>query len=220
MERRTARRSMHYGRTNEERPIKDDDDYKNNGDTTNNVIADMAQGFIQAQTKADSGNNKEIISLLEKLNSNLEEMKSSNDDNKKNISSDAGKNTDGSSSKKLLQAKLSEQLLQSGSTEQGDKELLQELKTLVSAMLQQGKSNNEDNSSKPQTGDTKKSDMKQQQQDSMAVQTVSQVLAQTQYELANELETSLQKLKEVISKSEKVATNISHLLSKENKKKS
>lgn len=218
MERRTARRSMHSGRTNEERPIKDDDDYKNNGDA-NNLIADMAQGFIQAQTKADSGNDKEIISLLEKLNSNLEEMKSSNDDSKKNTSSDAGKNTDGSLSKKLLQAKLSEQLLQSGSTEQGDKELLQELKTLVSAMLQ-GKGNSEDNSSKPQTDDTKKADMKQQQQDSMAVQTVSQVLAQTQYELANELETSLQKLKEVISKSEKVATNISHLLSKETKKKS
>ena len=219
MERRTARRSMHSGRTNEERPIKDDDDYKNNGDA-NNLIADMAQGFIQAQTKADSGNNKEIISLLEKLNSNLEEMKSSNDDSKKNSSSNnAGKNTDNSSSKKLLQAKLSEQLLQSGSTEQGDKELLQELKTLVSAMLQ-GKGNSEDNSSKPQTDDTKKADMKQQQQDSMAVQTVSQVLAQTQYELANELETSLQKLKEVISKSEKVATNISHLLSKETKKKS
>jgi len=218
MERRTARRSMHSGRTNEERPIKDDDDYKNNGDA-NNLIADMAQGFIQAQTKADSGNNKEIISLLEKLNSNLEEMKSSNDDSKKNISSNAGKNTDNSSSKKLLQAKLSEHLLQSGSTEQGDKELLQELKTLVSAMLQ-GKGNSEDNSSKPQTDDTKKADMKQQQQDSMAVQTVSQVLAQTQYELANELETSLQKLKEVISKSEKVATNISHLLSKETKKKS
>ncbi|MCC5464367.1 hypothetical protein [Pelosinus baikalensis] len=218
MERRTARRSMHYGRTIEERPIKDDNDYKNNGDT-NNLIADMAQGFIQAQTKVDSGNDKEIISLLEKLNSNLEEMKSSNDDSKKNTSSDAGKNTDGSLSKKLLQAKLSEQLLQSGSTEQGDKELLQELKTLVSTMLQ-GKSNSEDNSSNPQTDDTKKSDMKQQQQDSMAVQTVSQVLAQTQYELANELETSLQKLKEVISKSEKVATNISHLLSKETKKKS
>ncbi len=218
MERRTARRSMHLGRTNEERPIKDDDDYKNNGDT-NKVIADMAQGFIQAQTKVDSGNNKEIIALLEKLNSNLEEMKSSNDDSKKNISSDAGKNTDSSSSKKLLQAKLSEQLLQNGKKDQGDKELLQELKTLVSAMLQD-KSNSEDNSSKSQTDDTKNSDMKQQQQDSMAVQTVSQVLAQTQYELANELETSLQKLKEVISKSEKVATNISHLLSKENKKKS
>ncbi|WP_245754938.1 hypothetical protein [Pelosinus propionicus] len=203
---------MHYGRTNEERPIKDDD--SSNHNDSKNLIADMAQGFIQAQTKADSDDNKEIISLLEKLNSNLEQMKGSNKDS----SFATEKNSDDSSSKRLVQAKASEQPLQGGS-EQGDKELLKELKTLVSTMLQ-GKSDSEDNSSKPQNNDTKKSDMKQQQQDSMAVQTVSQVLAQTQYELANELETSLQKLKEVISKSEKVATNISHLLSKENIKKS
>jgi ATP-dependent exoDNAse (exonuclease V) beta subunit len=216
MEKRTSRRSI-YGKSDEEQKTKEVVDekgtygYKKNCDT-NGLIADMAQGFIQAQAKVSNNtssvSNKDIISLLEQLNSNLEEIKSSSDKI----------NNQSSSKKATTQQDETESSTKDDNKKQDDKELLKELKNLVSTMLQGN--NSEDSSLKSQSNDTKKSDMKQQQQDSMAAQTVSQVLAQTQYELANELENSLQKLKEVISKSEKVATNISHLLSKENIKKS
>ncbi len=215
MEKRASRRSIHYGKLDEEQKndvnAKSMNEYQKNCDT-NTLIADMAQGFIQAQAKVSNNtssvSNQDIISLLEKLNNNLEEIKSSSDK----------ESNQKSSSKKYTQQEETEPSTNGGSKKQDDKELLHELQTLVSAMLQGNTT--EDSSLKPQSDNAKKSDMKQQQQDSMAAQTVSQVLAQTQYELANELENSLQKLKEVISKSEKVATNISHLLSKENIKKS
>jgi hypothetical protein len=216
MEKRTSRRSI-YGKSDEEQKTKEVVDekgtygHKKNCDT-NSLIADMAQGFIQAQAKVSNNtssvSNKDIISLLEQLNSNLEEIRSSSDKS----------NNQSSSKKPTTQQDETESSTKDDNKKQDDKELLKELKNLVSTMLQGN--NSEDSSLKSQSNDTKKSDMKQQQQDSMAAQTVSQVLAQTQYELANELENSLQKLKEVISKSEKVATNISHLLSKENIKKS
>lgn len=53
----------------------------------------------------------------------------------------------------------------------------------------------------------------------LTVQTASQVLSQAQYELANELEVSLKKLKQVISESEKIANKISNLLGEESSEK-
>ena len=50
----------------------------------------------------------------------------------------------------------------------------------------------------------------------IAVQTAAQVLAEAQYELANELDVSLKKLKQVISESEKIAEKISNLLGEGN----
>ena len=47
-------------------------------------------------------------------------------------------------------------------------------------------------------------------------QAAAQALAQAQYELADELEASLKKLKQVISESEKLANKISNLLGEEN----
>ena len=86
----------------------------------------------------------------------------------------------------------------------------------------QGKSSNKNSAnetSNTQSNDVNKSDDGKSPQNKMAVQTVSQVLAQAQYELANELETSLKKLKQVISESEQLANNISKLLGEETKKK-
>jgi hypothetical protein len=229
MEKRTSRRSTNYGKTNEERQFKDEIEEKNGFDLrknssdsdTDSLIADMAQGFIQAQAKVTNNvasfNNKDIISLLEKVNNQLEEIKNANDDSKKDTQTNGTSNNNASSSKKSTQDENSTKST-SDNKGQSDKELLTELKTLVSAMLQ-GKNNDDENSSKSQNTNNKKSNMNQQQ-NSMAAQTVSQVLAQTQYELANELENSLQKLRQVINKSEKIATNISQLLGEENIKKS
>lgn len=227
MEKRISRRSVNYGKVNEERQNNEIEkknryDLRKSNSDTDSLIADMAQGFIQAQAKATINENKfsnnDIISLLEKVTSQLEELKNANDEDKKDEVQISEGNNNKSTAKNDAQenAVNSTQDINKGQT---DKDLLQELKILVGAMLQ-GKNNNNDNSSKSPKDNDKKPDMKQQQQDSMAAQTVSQVLAQSQYELANELESSLQKLRQVISKSEQIATNISHLLGEENKKKS
>lgn len=57
---------------------------------------------------------------------------------------------------------------------------------------------------------------KKSKNSAIAVQTAAQVLAEAQYELANELDVSLKKLKQVISESEKIAAKISNLLGEGN----
>lgn len=52
----------------------------------------------------------------------------------------------------------------------------------------------------------------------VVVQTAAQMLADAQYELSNELEASLQKLKTVIQESEKIANKINNLLSQSKSK--
>ncbi|SDF25461.1 hypothetical protein [Sporolituus thermophilus] len=74
---------------------------------------------------------------------------------------------------------------------------------------QQGQQEQQGGLRKTQSGENKVS--------SVAVQTAAQVLAQAQYELSNELEASLKKLKQVINESEKIANKISNLLGEENK---
>lgn len=54
---------------------------------------------------------------------------------------------------------------------------------------------------------------------SVSKKTISEILSQKQYELADELEASLQKLKKVISESEKLTLKITNLLGEENKNK-
>jgi len=218
---------MNSGRTNEEQQTnkveKEEDSISQKECNTDSLIADMAQGFIQAQANtvnnASKLSNKDVISLLEKLNNQLEEIKGSTKEKQ-----DVGNQAQGgqSANKKSTQQEETEQST-SSSKEKTDQELLKQLKELVGATLQEkGKNENSINtSSKSQNDSSENSDTKNQQQSSsMPAQMASQVLAQAQYELANELENSLEKLKQVIKKSEKVATNISNLLGEENKKKS
>ena len=226
MQKRASRRSMNSGRTNEEQQTnkieKQGDSISQKDCNTDSLIADMAQGFIQAQANtvnnASKLSNKDVISLLEKVNNQLEEIKGSTKE-KQNV----GNQAQGGQffNKKSTQQEEVEQSTNS-SKEKTDQELLKQLKELVGATLQE-KGTNENSintSSKSQNDSSENSDTKNQQQSSMPAQMASQVLAQAQYELANELENSLEKLKQVIKKSEKIATNISNLLGEENKNKS
>lgn len=225
MQKRASRRSMNIGRTNEEQTNK----VENLGDSisqrdcnTDSLIADMAQGFIQAQANtvnnASKLSNKDVISLLEKVNHQLEEIKGSTAKEKQNMRNQA-QGGQSSNSKSPQQEEMDQS---NSSKEKTDQELLKQLKELVGATFQ-GKGNNENSkntSLKTQKDNSEDSDTKNQQLSRMPAQMASQVLAQAQYELANELENSLEKLKQVIKKSEKVATNISNLLGEENQKKS
>lgn len=232
MPRKTSRRSANYPKQNdgqqsneqeepEQEQEQQSDRYGNKAGETDSLIADMAQGFIQAQSKmagsAASISNMEIALLLQKVNNQLEEMKKSaqgsgqtNEQNKQS----SNKQESGSQNTSGMKAPEGDQGAEKGSS--------QELQTLLSSVLQ-GKSNKvngEKKSSNKQSSDADKSNGGKNQQNMMAVQTVSQVLAQAQYELANELEASLKKLKQVISESEKLANNISNLLGEETIKKS
>jgi hypothetical protein len=278
MQKRSARRSLNYGRQDgeSERAERDDQeqidssDSKKNNSTTDSLIADMAQGFIQAQAKATNNemgpNNKEVMSLLEKVNSQLEEIKRANIDKNNSMPSrqtvgnqgnsgqsvqgnstqqgnsgqsvqgnstqqgNSGQSAQGNSTQQgnsgqsaqgnSMQQGNNGQSAQDNSTQQVDQKMLKDLKSLVSSMLQ-GKENSKDGGSGSSTSEnSNQSSTNKPQQDTIDIQTVSQLLAQSQYELATELENSLQKLKQVISESEKVATKISNLLSEETKKKS
>jgi len=194
--------------------------YENNPRDNDGLIADMAQGFMQAQAvmtdKSMSFNNMEIALLLQKVNDQLAELKRSN-------FAQAGEQ----SSKSSTEQDSKEQngaggAAQDNSKQQADGGPSKELQALLASVLQgkQSSENSTTTSSKTQSNDVSKSNGGKSPQNMMAVQTVSQVLAQAQYELANELETSLKKLKQVISESEKLANNISNLLGEETMKKS
>ncbi|AIF51529.1 hypothetical protein [Pelosinus sp. UFO1] len=228
MQKRASRRSMNSGRKNEEQQTnkveKQGDSISQKDCNTDSLIADMAQGFIQAQANtvnnASKLSNKDVISLLEKVNNQLEEIKGSTKE-KQNVGNQA-QGGQSSNKKSTQQEEVEQSTSGSSSKEKTDQELLKQLKELVGATLQEkGKNENSINtSSKSQNDSSENSDTKNQQQSNMPAQMASQVLAQAQYELANELENSLEKLKQVIKKSEKVATNISNLLGEENKNKS
>lgn len=174
-------------------------DYKSN-------IADVVKGFVQAQASITNNSaNNEVIQLLQEVNNKLQQLpqfqESSSQQSEKN--------------KKQVSNQKSQQ--QDNTDQQANNMVSQELQNLFSQILQpvnvQSQSNNQQDVSPKDSAE--KNPVK-----AMAVQTASQVLAQAQYELANELEASLQKLKQVISDSEKIANQISNFLGESSNKKS
>ncbi len=188
-----------------------------NTDTSDNnqILADMAQVFLQAQAKLDQntdGNNQEIIGLLEKVSRQLED-----------IQPNSGVNSQQSKNNKQNQfannSTLPEQDTPSKSSNQVDK-ISQELQSLFKKVSQQGSNaaNNDtaNNDAAIYAQEIQGTSQQKNKNTSITAQTAAQVLAQAQYELANELEVSLKKLKQVISESEKVANKISNLLGEKN----
>ena len=240
MPRRTSRRVTNYSEQNNEQQANKQQNqqqsnagqqpqsqnsagYGNQANDNDSVIADMAQGFIQAQAamadKSMGFNNLEIGLLLQKVNDQLEEIKRSTP-NSTPISGQNSKNSTGQDSGQ--QNGAGGMTTQADSKQQADSGATTELQALLTSVLQ-GKNNNENSESKSspaQNNSASSSKVGKNSQNIKPVQTVSQVLAQAQYELANELETSLKKLKQVISDSEKLANDISNLLGEETMKKS
>lgn len=216
MRHKTSRRFSNNGRENDQHGFADQEQENNpkqqqlgncnESNSANDVIADMAQGFMQAQANMNDSsghiNNVEIALLLQKMNQQLDEIKKTSQNSAKEDSKQQNKaDTSGQENNKQSSA---------------------DLQTLLNSVLQ-GKNNNQDKkqieqeTSKSQSNSSSQSPGKNQQ-NMINVQTVSQVLAQAQYELANELENSLKKLKQVINESEKLANNISNLLGEESQK--
>lgn len=213
-----------YQSDQRQQPMSDD----NGEGGSDSVIADMAQGFIQAQAKISNNhstvNNMEIALLLQKCNDQLEEIrrstKGARDDQSVNNQSNRNSATQG-----LGQQQQCIGGEQGSSKQQGNQMPVQELQGLLASILQ-GNDNNQNNKTESSTkqgnrnNNNGNSSTNGGEDQKKGTQTVSQVLAQAQYELANELENSLKKLKQVIAESEKIASNISNLLGEETKTKS
>lgn len=157
------------------------------------LVADMAKGFMEAQSQVTKpvNQNTEMLDLLEKMSMQINELKNNLDNN--------GNNTES-------------QKNQSNSSQQQQDITAQNIKELLGSLLQ---ANTNDNA---QQNNENKNNQNTQNINKTAVQSAAQVLTQAQYELSNELEASLTKLRQVISKSEKIANRISTLLGTENKK--
>jgi len=200
------------------KPQRSTNESEGHSNHTDTLIADMAQGFIKAQAKindqAVNTNNMEIALLLQKINDQLTEL---------NQSAPPNENQGGASQKSnnsSTQEKTTEMPTQSNNTQKKDGDITQKVELLLKNILQGKTSSDSDEEKSSNASTNTNSNTAKKQQNTLNVQTVSQVLAQAQYELANELETSLKKLKQVISESEKLANNISNLLGDEAKNKS
>lgn len=171
---------------------------------------------VQESSSSESTGSKEIIAMLQKINTQLEKMQQSDQESAKTETGNQPANeiNPKNDSQKQPQSAKGSDIGQTTNTEAS-----KELQAIFSQLLQ-GKNNSQQPSAPPEKKEnTAKSDNGQasgQQPSTVVAQTAAQVLAQAQYELSNELEASLQKLKQVISESEKIANKISNLLGEEN----
>lgn len=172
--------------------------------SADNLLIDLAKGLVDAQSqinsKTDAANDQKIVSVLEKISQQLDNITQLLSGNQAKSGKDAqAKDVSGTG-----QAQPGSENENSG--------MSQELKTLFSQLLtsKQG--------CPPSSQQTKGATAKKgsQAQPAKAAQTVPQALAQAQYELSQELDTSLQKLTQVISESENLANRISVLIGEEN----
>lgn len=174
---------------------------------SNELIRNLTKSLLQSNSSEQKPNNTnneaaEIKNLLEKISSQLDCMQQNSGDeteNKAQAAEPGNKSNEEQVTQQLQN--LFKQLLQS---EQGNNK----------QKIYQ--SNNDQQSSNQQSSNQQAADFSKQNR--LTAQTAAQALAQAQYELSNELEASLKKLKQVISESEKLANKISDLLGEESNK--
>lgn len=228
--RNSARRSGgQYGRRRDEEYGRDEGEPNrgaNREQDSDSLIADMAKGFVEAQAKIAGapagGADREMLAMLEKISLQLSQLQNTSAGGQQ-----AGGQEQGA------------QLPQQG-TGQAKGSQQAELSALFSQLLagnKAGGGSGQQNGSQQGAGTQQRAGGMQsvggsgqqsaqsggKQTDGQAAgggkassaQTAAQALAQAQYELANELEASLAKLKQVISESEKLADKISNLLGQE-----
>lgn len=144
---------------------------------------------------ADDTNNKsdkDILLLLEKINLQLENLRLSEDNQQDSKEANTGVE------------ELVTQLLKNNKTNQDKQNKTSDTKTLLAELLNQSGSKQKAASQQPQQNKSAN--------DTLVLQTAAEVLSRAQYELSNELENSLKKLKQVISESEQIASKISNLI--------
>lgn len=171
---------------------------------------------VKESSSSESTGSKEIIAMLQKINTQLEKMQQSDQESAKTETGNQPANEINPKNDSQKQPQIAKG---SDSGQTTNTEASKELQAIFSQLLQ-GKTNSQQPSAPlDKKENTAKSDNGQasgQQPSTVVAQTAAQVLAQAQYELSNELEASLQKLKQVISESEKIANKISNLLGEEN----
>jgi hypothetical protein len=193
------------------------EEYGSDNNCDANIVTDLAKGFAQAQaSSSSSANNQAILDLLQKVNSQLEllQLQQGAGQNQQQMNNPSSQLTPQSGQ----QQQQGEEQNQPNSDSQAENQPAKNLENLFSQILM--KSDNQNQKSQSNSNAKSQSSKQNNESSALAVQTASQVLAKAQYELANELETSLQKLKQVISESEKIANQISNLLGESSNKKS
>lgn len=201
-----------------------DDEFSNRQQRDGNTATckkNPAEDSEAAKDMTELGNSEEIVSMLEKINRQLEKMQQPEEKNTQNNAAEGTQQTTAGAGNGQPQA----QGQQSGQGENGSvnasNQMTQDLQAMLSQLLQnKGQQpaavqagQNQANTNAASQGEQNK------QPETVVAQTAAQVLAKAQYELANELEESLKKLKQVISESEKIANRISNLLGEENSSK-
>ncbi len=215
------RRDEEYGRDEEStRPGR--------GQDADSLIADMAKGFVEAQAKITGapagGSDREMLALLAKISRQLDELRSAPAGGQQSPGQERGDNPAQESAEQEKSGQQDDlsaifsRLLAANKSAAGPKQQsggAQQSAGMQNSAGQQG------GGSRQQSGGGSQSSGQANSQGtggghSVTAQTAAQALAQAQYELANELEASLTKLKQVISESEKLADRISNLLGQEN----
>lgn len=173
--------------------------------TSRRIVDFFKNGDTSEETDMDNSNNSQqseegLVGILKKISNQLESLGSIENKTTQQTSQQTSQQT-------TQQNNMTENSQQKGNPAEAN---LQEIYKLLQQNLNQQNSNQENTSQQ-----------KMQQQgvkDSKIVQDAAQLLEQAQYELANELEASLKKLKQVISESESLATKISTLIAEEGSK--
>jgi hypothetical protein len=152
-------------------------------------------------SEAKNGSNQDIRLLLEKINLQLENMRLADQNHEQ---------TEPAQNNETGLEKLVTQLLETNNSKQTstDNEQPQQssqkenANSLLDNLLQQTNAKSDQQKNKPQNKNN----------DTVVLKTAAEVLSRAQYELSNELENSLKKLKQVISESEQIASKISNLI--------
>jgi hypothetical protein len=222
------RRSEEYGRDEEFTPRGGARDEKSppqsaaredggGEQSTDSLIADMAKGFVAAQAQiagqGAEGGNQEMLALLDKISRQLAQLQAKAGDGAPQQQGQGGgrQQTGGNQQSSGAQ--------QSGGNQQA------ELSALFSQLLTGNKADGGEGqgggqsagSGQGQAGQNRGAGQGKQGSGgkTVAARSAAQALAQAQYDLANELEASLAKLKQVISESEQLADRIGNLLGQE-----
>jgi hypothetical protein len=182
---------------------------------SNDLIASMAKGLAQVQTGASV--QSDIVGMLSQISQQLSQLQGQPqpmDQGQGYSSGSLQQGMDGRTAEKFSGQQANSN--SKGNTSQ-QTDPIAELQRLVSQLAQSNQQQpmplDNPNSGVNQAGRSNN----QQRQQPTVVKTAAQALSEAQYELSVELENSLQKLKQVISESEKLADKIGNLLGEEPK---
>lgn len=178
---------------------------------------DMAKSLLsqgQSSRTPQQPNSQEVVVLLRKINTQLENLQQSLTGNQC-----SGEYQQPAQNQQWQQSfeQLPSQSQQQAVGQQAENNVSQELKNLFSMLLQNGSQKTDLSLGEQAQDQNNRQVAKASMSNNMADATAAQeVLAQAQYELSDQLEASLKKLKQVLGESEKIANNISSLIEQKN----